>query len=63
MRLGAYPCALKPGTLAAQTLRQADEISERHRHRFEVNNAYREPRSRSGGWCFRACNPSSTWSR
>ena len=41
MRLGAYPCALKEGTLAARAYGQA-EIRERHRHRYEFNNAYRE---------------------
>lgn len=41
MRLGAYPCALQPGTLAAR-LYQAEQISERHRHRYEVNNQYRD---------------------
>ncbi len=41
MRLGAYPCVLKRGTKAYQAY-EADEISERHRHRFEFNNAYRE---------------------
>jgi CTP synthase len=41
MRLGAYPCALKSGSLA-QKLYGADHVSERHRHRFEVNNAYRQ---------------------
>jgi CTP synthase len=41
MRLGAYPCAIQPGTLA-ERLYGATEISERHRHRYEVNNAYRE---------------------
>lgn len=41
MRLGAYPCRLRPGTRAAQ-MYDAAEISERHRHRFEVNNDYRE---------------------
>ena len=40
MRLGAYQCVLKPGTLA-RALYGKDEVSERHRHRFEVNNAYR----------------------
>jgi CTP synthase len=49
MRLGLYPCQLVPGTRAArayaETLQgQADlsEVHERHRHRFEVNNAFRE---------------------
>ena len=40
MRLGAYRCRLLPGTLA-QRLYGADEVSERHRHRFEVNSAFR----------------------
>ncbi len=40
MRLGAYPCHLKPGTLAHR-LYGAEEVQERHRHRWEVNNAYR----------------------
>jgi CTP synthase len=41
MRLGAYPCVLAPGSLAASVY-GTQEISERHRHRYEVNNAYRE---------------------
>ncbi len=41
MRLGAYPCVLKEDSLAAKAY-QLPEISERHRHRFEFNNAYRE---------------------
>ena len=41
MRLGAYPCVIKEGTLA-QKLYGTTEISERHRHRFEYNNDYRE---------------------
>ena len=41
MRLGAYPCVLQKGTLAHH-IYGVDEISERHRHRYEVNNAYRD---------------------
>lgn len=41
MRLGAYDCALQPVT-TAQTLYKADMVSERHRHRWEVNNVYRK---------------------
>ena len=41
MRLGAYPCTITAGTLAHRIYRQ-DTISERHRHRCEVNNDYRE---------------------
>jgi CTP synthase len=47
MRLGAYPCVLKPGTKAAEVY-GASEISERHRHRFEVNNNYRDALERNG---------------
>jgi CTP synthase len=41
MRLGAYPCRLEAGSLAHRAY-GSDEISERHRHRYEFNNAYRE---------------------
>ncbi|MFA5353813.1 MAG: CTP synthase [Thermodesulfovibrionales bacterium] len=41
MRLGAYPCALKEGTHSRDSY-AAGEISERHRHRYEFNNKYRE---------------------
>lgn len=40
MRLGLYPCRLIPGTRAAQAY-GVDEVQERHRHRFEVNNRFR----------------------
>ncbi len=41
MRLGAYPCVIKEGTLARK-LYGKDEITERHRHRYEFNNKYRD---------------------
>ncbi len=41
LRLGAYPCIVQEGTLAASLYRK-NEISERHRHRYEVNNDYRK---------------------
>jgi CTP synthase len=47
MRLGAYPCRIKPGTLAA-TCYDSTDISERHRHRWEVNNKYRDTFERHG---------------
>ena len=47
MRLGAYPCTLKAGTKAAEAYGQLD-ISERHRHRWEVNNTFREQLERAG---------------
>jgi CTP synthase len=40
MRLGLYPCQLQPGSIAAQAY-QKEMVQERHRHRFEFNNAYR----------------------
>ncbi len=40
MRLGSYACALQPGSLAHRLYGQ-DTVQERHRHRYEVNNAYR----------------------
>jgi CTP synthase len=47
MRLGAYACKLVEGTLARKLYGKA-EVSERHRHRFEVNNAYREQFVKAG---------------
>jgi CTP synthase len=47
MRLGAYPCTLKPDSLAAQVY-GASQISERHRHRYEVSNRYRDELERGG---------------
>jgi len=47
MRLGAYPCRLQEETKAFQAY-GAKEISERHRHRYEVNNAYREALQEKG---------------
>jgi CTP synthase len=47
MRLGAYPCTLRPGTVAHDTYGSTD-ISERHRHRWEVNNDYRDALERHG---------------
>jgi CTP synthase len=47
MRLGAYPCTLSSGSLAAEVY-GAGEVSERHRHRYEVNNEYREQLEKSG---------------
>ena len=41
MRLGSYPCSVKKGTKAYEAYRK-DLVSERHRHRFEVNNAFRQ---------------------
>ena len=47
MRLGRWPCEIVPGTLAAE-LYGSDLVHERHRHRYEVNNAYREALSEAG---------------
>ena len=47
MRLGAYLCELVPGTLAQQAYGQ-ERINERHRHRYEVNNQYRDRLEQAG---------------
>ncbi len=47
MRLGAYPCHLVEGS-RARAIYGADDISERHRHRYEVNNDYRDILSEKG---------------
>ncbi len=47
MRLGTYPCHLVPMTHAAQAYREA-VVYERHRHRFEFNNRFREPLEEKG---------------
>jgi CTP synthase len=47
MRLGEYPCNLVPGTIAAG-LYNENQISERHRHRYEFNNDYREQLAAAG---------------
>ncbi|MFF5098614.1 MULTISPECIES: CTP synthase [Actinosynnema] len=47
MRLGAYPASLTPGSQVARAY-GTTEVSERHRHRYEVNNAYREQLAEAG---------------
>ena len=47
MRLGAYPCVVAPGTLAREAYGE-ELVYERHRHRFEVNNAYRDALTEAG---------------
>ncbi|MFA5009743.1 MAG: CTP synthase [Patescibacteria group bacterium] len=47
MRLGAYPAVLQPSSRAYNAYRQS-EISERHRHRYEFNNAYRQAFEQAG---------------
>ncbi|KPJ85880.1 CTP synthase [Parcubacteria bacterium SG8_24] len=55
MRLGAYPCVLAERT-RSRKLYGSDRISERHRHRYEVNNAYRE-RLREAGLVIAGTSP------
>lgn len=47
IRLGAWPCAIKPGTILAKAYGKT-EVSERHRHRYEFNNDYRETLEKKG---------------
>ena len=50
MRLGSYPCLIKKGSLAEEVYK-ADEINERHRHRFEYNNNFKEKLEKAGLIC------------
>jgi CTP synthase len=47
MRLGSYPCRLRPGSVAARAY-GTDFVSERHRHRYEFNNAFKAPLEEAG---------------
>ena len=47
LRLGAYPCAVRPHTRLAECY-GTDAISERHRHRYEFNNDYRDTLTKAG---------------
>ena len=55
MRLGAYPATLRPGSLVAEAYGSL-EVFERHRHRYEVNNAYRD-RLEQAGLIFSGTSP------
>ena len=48
MRLGAWPCRLAPGSLVQEVYGGADEISERHRHRYEFNPEFRQRLEKEG---------------
>jgi CTP synthase len=56
MRLGAWPCRLSEGSLARDIYNGAEEVSERHRHRYEFNPAYRETLEQ-GGLVFSGVSP------
>ena len=56
MRLGAYPCKLIPGTFAMKAYKQ-EEISERHRHRFEFNNEYKDRLVKEAGLIISGTSP------
>jgi CTP synthase len=56
MRLGLYPASLKPGTTASDLYGGSAQVEERHRHRYEVNNAYRE-RLEQAGLVFSGLSP------
>ncbi len=47
LRLGAYPCDIQPGTTMERCYK-TNEISERHRHRYEFNNEYRDVLTSTG---------------
>jgi CTP synthase len=56
MRLGLYPASLKPGTIVSRLYGDQLIVEERHRHRYEVNNAYRE-RLEQAGLVFSGLSP------
>ena len=56
MRLGAWPCRLAPGSLVRQVYGGVDEISERHRHRYEFNPEFR-PKLEQEGLVFSGVSP------
>src|SRR5256712_12422325 len=56
MRLGAWPCLLTEGSLAREIYSDAEEISVRHRHRYEFNPKYRETLEQ-GGLVFSGASP------
>ncbi|WIK65433.1 CTP synthase [Gleimia hominis] len=56
MRLGAYPAVIAEGSVVARAY-GSTEVTERHRHRFEVNNAYRERIERESGLRFSGTSP------
>ena len=60
MRLGSYPAELQPGSLVAKLYGQT-EVAERHRHRYEVNNAYRG-QLEEAGLVISGTSPDSRWS-
>lgn len=47
MRLGSYPCSIKPGTIASRAYK-IKQVDERHRHRFELNNEFRKQLEENG---------------
>ena len=51
MRLGAYPCRIRPGSRASEAYDGQENIRERHRHRYEFNNRYREDFEKTGMQC------------
>jgi len=55
MRLGLYPCQMQPGSAAAKAYPQK-VVQERHRHRFEFNNSYREVLEKAG-MCYSGLSP------
>ena len=58
MRLGLWPTELRRGTVAAQAY-GTSVVNERHRHRYEVNNAYR-PQLEAAGLVFSGLSPDGT---
>ena len=62
MRLGSYPCTIQKNTKAFE-IYKTQSISERHRHRFELNNEYREILEKKRGCVFPVSMKKTTWWR
>lgn len=59
MRLGAYPCEIQPGTVLERAY-QRRSVGERHRHRYEFNNSYRQ-QLEEAGLVISGTSPTAGW--
>jgi CTP synthase len=60
MRLGTYPARLAEGSIVREVYGGAEQVDERHRHRYEVNNAYRAELEQKAGLLFSGTSPDGT---
>jgi CTP synthase len=60
MRLGTYPARLAEGSIVREVYGGAEQVDERHRHRYEVNNAFRAELEQKAGLLFSGTSPDGT---